>query len=220
MKKLFITLCAFITLFSMTVPVHADNNFQVSGSHVREVRNMSEEEIQEKLDHIDLKYSYNERFSNEDADFILALREIENEDSKLISPYALPAARQLNFNVGPAKGFILYIWYDFSRTLLTTGYAGRFNTTFDYQSRQQVKLYTISISFQAYGVVGQDGIGKIKDFSDYSNFSITPNVAIYGTTFDTWSYSPVLWTNTKLNLKFTDSSKTYTTSFSISVKNN
>lgn len=218
MKKSFIIITfIFFVFLGSVVPVQAAVQETISMDYISKVESMTQEEIEEALEIINSSYDINEPFDKDDELFIRALHYLEEKDS--FSVLSLPPLKSYHFNTGPAKGYITYRWYHFSRTLLTTGYAGQFYTHFpDRKVREKIRLYSISIEFTAYGIVGSDGIGIIKKYNDISNFSISTSASTYSTSFDTWSYSPVLWSNTKISLKFTDVSRTYTDSFSISVQ--
>lgn len=220
-KQFFIVLFALLLSFTSLIPAQAEetkSSKSVSESYIAKVKQMSDLEVLENLERINSEYLLEEPFSDEDQSFILALHHIEEEKKEITTYSLLPAWRTFNYKVGPITGSISYRWYSYVRTIITTGYYGTFHMWVDTTSRSRARLASISMSFQAYGFLGDGGIGKIKDYSDVSNFVISKDVTIYTTNFDTWAYSPVLYTTSKLTLKFTDASRTYNNSYTITVK--
>lgn len=220
MRKIVVTfISVFLIVFSGIIPAKAEEiGVSISSKYLKNIKLMSDETIQEKIDLINLKYEIEEPFEKDDELFIRALAKIEQEETELSMYTTYDTPRILNFNFGPAKGWIDYTWYHYSRTIITTGYYGKFNTYINSESRPKLRLYSLTMDFTAYGILGDGGIGKIKSYNEVSNFVISTGTSYYKTNFDTWSYSPVLYSTSKLTLKFTSASQTYTKTETIKVR--
>ena len=184
----------------------------VSKHLINEVSAMSDDDISDRLTEIDNTYDINVPFSTDDANFVIALSELEKQKT---TPYGGNSIITTDFKINNVTGALKENWFSYADTPFTKYYLGSFDLNL-YTNRNLAKSATLSINHNIYGLVGGK-VGIIKNYSDSERFTVSPNIMTYNTTFGTPG-GVALYSNTSVNIKIESGGSIKSQSFSIKAK--